>query len=64
MTCERRPTHTTAHKTPGDNGFSIKILGLPPTTDFYEPGHDYTGELVFHFFPVCLVMLKEFFSDK
>ncbi|XP_067945663.1 spondin-1-like [Watersipora subatra] len=41
MTCARRPTHTSAHKTPGDNGFSIKILGSSHV-DYYEPGHDYT----------------------
>lgn len=44
LTCERRPTHTSAHKLSGDNGFSIKILGVAPSADYYEPGHDYTGK--------------------
>ena len=45
FTCERKPTHTQALKTPGDNGFSIKILGSPPP-EYYEPGKDYQGWLV------------------
>ena len=44
ISCERRPTHTSAHKTPGDNGFSIKILGRPPP-QYYEPGQDYEGKI-------------------
>ena len=43
LSCARKPQHTQADKTPGDNGFSIKIMESPPI-DYYEPGHDYTSE--------------------
>lgn len=45
FSCERRPTHTRAGKTAGDNGFSIKILGSPAPV-FYESGKDYEGNNV------------------
>lgn len=46
ITCERRPGHTRAHKSPGDNGFSIKILGTP-SAEYYTPGEDYRGMCLF-----------------
>jgi len=56
ISCERKPTHTSALKTPGDNGFSIKILGSPPVT-FYKPGHNYQG-MYFKFLSFYFVLLN------
>ena len=39
--CERTPIHTTALMKSGDNGFSIRILDLPPNGK-YVPGETYT----------------------
>ncbi|XP_055889630.1 spondin-1 isoform X4 [Biomphalaria glabrata] len=39
--CERKPIHTTADKTVGDNGFRIIFEGLPGP-DTYRPGETYT----------------------
>lgn len=43
--CERTPIHTTALKKSGDNGFSIRILDLPPNGK-YIPGETYTGRFL------------------
>ena len=40
--CRRRPSDTTASKTPGDNGFRIKLVGRPQP-DGYIGGQVYTG---------------------
>ena len=40
--CRREPVDTIASKTPGDNGFRIKIAGRAPI-DRYSPGQVYTG---------------------
>lgn len=42
--CERYPRHTTAQRTPGDNGFRVRVLGVP-SPDGYIPGEVYTGEI-------------------
>lgn len=39
--CVRAPAATTASKTPGDNGFRIKIVGRP---EAYTAGQVYTGK--------------------
>lgn len=39
--CERLPIHTTAPRTPGDNGYSILIKGLP-YSGIYKPGETYS----------------------
>ena len=41
--CERRPIHTTAQQTKGNNGFRIYVEGVP-TEGKYRPGASYTGE--------------------
>lgn len=40
-TCVRQPEGVTASKTPGDNGYRIKISGNP---EKYFPGEVYTGD--------------------
>lgn len=40
--CLREPEDTSASKTPGDNGFRIKIAGRP-VAEKYTPGQVYTG---------------------
>ncbi len=42
--CNRDPTETSASKTPGDNGFRIKVSNHLQT-DKYTPGQVYTGRL-------------------
>ena len=41
--CQREPRHTTAKRTPGDDGFSIQVKGLP-AQGIYRPGETYSGE--------------------
>ena len=41
--CSRIPTDTKASKTPGDNGFRIKLIGRPQP-EGYIGGQVYTGE--------------------
>ena len=41
--CNRDPPETEASKTPGDNGFRIKIAGRPQP-DRYSPGQVYTSK--------------------
>ena len=41
--CSREPPDTEAARTPGDNGFRIKIAGRPQP-ERYTPGQVYTGE--------------------
>lgn len=38
--CERRPIHTTASQTDGNNGFHVKVVGLTDK-DQYIPGEEY-----------------------
>ena len=45
--CDRNPIHTTAQKTPGDNGFKISFEGTP-SQDKFRPGDVYTGKLRTH----------------
>ena len=42
--CKRDPPTTQASRTPGDNGFRIKIAGKPPP-EKYTPGQVYTSKL-------------------
>ena len=44
--CRRDAPHTLASKSPGDNGFRIRISGSNP--DKYVPEEVYTSELKFH----------------
>ncbi|KAK3802571.1 hypothetical protein RRG08_032471 [Elysia crispata] len=46
--CRRFPIHTTVLKQKGDNGFRIKLDGLP-TLDTYRPGETYTGRTLPYF---------------
>ncbi|XP_076466867.1 spondin-1-like isoform X2 [Babylonia areolata] len=39
--CDRNPIHTTALKSPGDNGFKISFEGTP-SQDKFQPGETYT----------------------
>lgn len=41
--CNREPQGVTTKKTPGDNGFKIRISGNP---EKYVPGEVYTGKIV------------------
>lgn len=41
--CKRDPPDTEASKTPGDNGFRIKLAGRPQP-ERYTPEHVYTSE--------------------
>ena len=43
--CDRNPIHTTAQKTPGDNGFKISFEGTP-SEDKFRPGEVYTGKSI------------------
>ena len=45
--CSRVPADTHASKTPGDNGFRIKVAGTS-AGDHYTPGQVYTGEQSLH----------------
>lgn len=42
--CSREPMNTNSAKTPGNNGFKIKISGNP---EKYVPGEMYTGKRLF-----------------
>ena len=56
--CNRDFDETSAIKTPGDNGFRIKIAGRPPP-EKYTPGQVYTGKCVhLSYSVVCLSFLR------
>ena len=51
-TCIRQPEGVDASKTPGDNGYRLKISGNP---DKYFPGEVYTGQQPLNLFLNCVV---------
>ena len=44
-TCLQNINWSSAQKTPGDNGFSVKLTGNPPPQR-YTPGQVYTGNQI------------------
>ncbi len=56
--CNRDPAETSASKTPGDNGFRIKVSNHLQT-DKYTPGQVYTGKVKCQSFldPFLIVVL-------
>ena len=58
--CNRDPPGTSASKTPGDNGFRIKLAGRPQVK--YTPRQVYTGELNTYVELVAIILIYRFIA--